>query len=478
MRALRAPAAGAATSFALLLLTLPAALPARAEAHPPPAAAQPGAARPAGAVDRGRQSLPLRPLGRVTGAAGRSGGAPAGAQGLPATGTGRFSLLGVVWDDANAELTGRIQVRTRAADSGRWSPWTTLRAGDAHSPDPGSAESAGRRLRGGTAPLWVGPSDGVQVRAVPGTGRDAPPPAVPAAAPGAPAAAPAARAPRAAALPEGLRLELVAAEPAARELPAPGAGSGQAPARPPAGGAAANGPAGAVTAATGAGAGAGDAAGAGVEDGAPPARVLPGLPHGAPRPGIVSRADWGADEDLREEDFVYTGDVRTVFVHHTAGTNAYSCAESPALIRAIYRYHVESQGWRDIGYNFLVDRCGTVYEGRAGGVDRPVQGAHTLGFNQNSAGVAVLGTYTDTEPGAAVLTALARLAGWKLGLSGVDPRERATLVSGGGTYPKGTEVVLANVSGHRDGYDTDCPGDRLYAQLPEVREQAAAFQGR
>lgn len=131
------------------------------------------------------------------------------------------------------------------------------------------------------------------------------------------------------------------------------------------------------------------------------ARTLPARPsdgHQAPRPAIITRAGWGADESLRDPDFEYTGPVREVFVHHTASATAYDCADAPRVIRAIYQYHVQTNGWRDIGYNFLVDRCGTVYEGRAGGADLPVHGAHTLGFNTDSAGVAAIGTYVTDLP--------------------------------------------------------------------------------
>lgn len=108
-------------------------------------------------------------------------------------------------------------------------------------------------------------------------------------------------------------------------------------------------------------------------------------------------------------------------MHHTADSNDYTCAEAPAVIRGIYAYHVMQLGWKDIGYNFLVDRCGTLYEGRKGGVDRPVMGAHAYGFNTETTGVSVLGTYTDVTPSQAVLAAVARVAAWKLGQYGVNP---------------------------------------------------------
>ncbi|MDY0815561.1 peptidoglycan recognition protein [Kitasatospora purpeofusca] len=202
--------------------------------------------------------------------------------------------------------------------------------------------------------------------------------------------------------------------------------------------------------------------------------------HQAPRPEVVTRAGWGADESIREPDFEYTGPVRVVFVHHTATATEYACSDAPRLIRAIYQYHVLSNGWRDIGYNFLVDRCGTVYEGRAGGTDLPVHGAHTLGFNTDSAGVAAIGTFVTDIPPAPLLSGVARIAAWKLGLTEQDAAGSTRLVSGsnGSLYPAGTGVVFQAVSGHRDAFNTECPGDALYPKLPELRTEAARLQGR
>jgi uncharacterized protein with LGFP repeats len=136
-------------------------------------------------------------------------------------------------------------------------------------------------------------------------------------------------------------------------------------------------------------------------------------------------------------------------------------------------------GWRDIGYNSLVDKCGTIYEGRAGGVAKAVLGAHTLGFNNNSMGIAVIGSFGSTKPAGAAVKAVARLTAWKLGLFGADPRGKTYLTSGGGNlYPKGKNVRLNVISGHRDGYATDCPGKRLYAKLGSARSSAAKYQGR
>ncbi|MDV9193471.1 peptidoglycan recognition protein, partial [Streptomyces sp. SR27] len=197
------------------------------------------------------------------------------------------------------------------------------------------------------------------------------------------------------------------------------------------------------------------------------------------RPKIITRKGWGADEGLREKGFVYTNTIKAAFVHHSATGNNYTCRQAPSVLRSIYRYHVKSSGWRDFGYNFAIDKCGNIYEGRAGGVAKPVLGAHTLGFNTNSMGIAVLGTFTRTNPPAAVVTAVARLTAWKLGLHGVNPKGTSYLVSGGGNlYKKGTKVRLNSIAGHRDGFATECPGARLYGKLGTARVSSAKYQGR
>lgn len=202
-------------------------------------------------------------------------------------------------------------------------------------------------------------------------------------------------------------------------------------------------------------------------------------PYIGARPRIITRSGWGADEKLRERKFVYTKTVKVVFVHHSATGNNYSCNDADAVIRGIYRYHVKSSHWRDIGYNFLVDKCGNIYEGRAGGVTKAVYGAHTLGFNTSSMGVAVLGNYSKDQPSEAALRAVSQLSAWKLGLFGRNPEGTATLLSGGSNkYRKGVRVKFKIISGHRDGFRTECPGDQLYGDLGKTRNSAADLQGR
>ena len=190
------------------------------------------------------------------------------------------------------------------------------------------------------------------------------------------------------------------------------------------------------------------------------------------QPRIVTRAGWGADESLRRAAPAYSDTVKAAFVHHTVQSNRYSASESAALVRADYLYHVRSRGWNDIGYNFLVDRYGRVFEGRYGGVTRAVLGAHAGGFNTDTTGVALLGTFSAARPTAPMLAALERLLAWKLDLTHVDPRGLTVLTSAGGAntrYPAGRRVVANTILGHRSTSYTDCPGGPTVALLPAIR---------
>jgi hypothetical protein len=194
-----------------------------------------------------------------------------------------------------------------------------------------------------------------------------------------------------------------------------------------------------------------------------------------PVPRMVTRAGWGADEAIVKDAPEYTGPTQIFFVHHTATGNGYSCSQSASIVRGIQAYQVRSKGWDDIGYNFLVDKCGNVFEGRAGGVGRPVLGAHTLGFNTDASAIAVIGTYDNVGVSSAVRTAIATVAAYKLGAYGSNPAGKVTMTSGGGNlYPKGARATLWRISGHRDAGRTDCPGDTLYSQLPSIRKIAGA----
>ncbi|ELS50268.1 putative N-acetylmuramoyl-L-alanine amidase family 2 [Streptomyces viridochromogenes Tue57] len=387
--------------------------------------------------------------------------------------TESFSMLGITWTDPSARLTGTIEARTRAVGSGQWSNWLRLDG------DSGQGEATARR--GGTEPAWVGPSDGVEVR-VTADGRTS------------------------AKLPAGLRLDMID--------PGRGSSGGMEPAGYRADvtedATPTTEPSEAVTSEPpSADASASDDASAGLTgsptptdpapasetpspsatsptpaspSASPSATVPPAPPSTAPRPTITSRATWGADESISPEEPSYLpgGRIKAVVVHHTAESNDYACADAPAVVRGIYAYHVKQLGWKDIGYNFLVDKCGTIYEGRKGGVDQPVMGAHAYGFNSETTGISVLGTYTDVTPSQAALASVAKIAAWKLGQYGVDPAGTTTLTAGAdGTnyfrksWTKGAQLSYPTIHGHRDGYNTQCPGDQLYTKLPTIRSWAA-----
>jgi hypothetical protein len=192
-------------------------------------------------------------------------------------------------------------------------------------------------------------------------------------------------------------------------------------------------------------------------------------------PAIVPRIGWGADESIRRAQPTFAPAIRFAVVHHTAGSNDYSRTEAAAIVRGIQVYHVKSNGWNDIGYNFLVDRFGTVYEGRYGGTERNVVGAHAQGFNTGSVGVALLGTYGTAAPSAAAERALAELLAWRLDLAHVDPLSTLSFVSGGSNrFPEGIPVFLRAVSGHRDTGLTECPGNALFSRLGALAGQARA----
>ncbi|NUQ95492.1 MAG: N-acetylmuramoyl-L-alanine amidase, partial [Streptomyces sp.] len=372
---------GVACAAALALpLTLPVPV-ATARAALAGAGSAPDPARPD--VHGSTQSLPLAPLTPLTRALGSTASTALVEQGLPRRDVRHFSMVGVIWDNPDTELHGQVQVRTRAADNGVWSGWRSLETHNDDAADPGTAEGTPGRVRGSTAPLWVGDSDGVEVRVR---------------AEGGPRTEGHARSTRAvpapAALPSGLRLQLV-------DPGDPDDGGDEVPMRSRA----PIGPHGSQAGPPGTGTGNSESAEAQASSSANAdlvpldATVIPELsksatvremrtlrgheltagqrkkPHIGPRPRIVTRRGWGADEDLRERGFAYTKKVKAAFVHHTSSGNTYRCSQAASVIRAIYRYHVVSMGWRDIGYNFLVDKCGTIYEGRAGGVAKAVRGA-------------------------------------------------------------------------------------------------------
>jgi hypothetical protein len=200
-------------------------------------------------------------------------------------------------------------------------------------------------------------------------------------------------------------------------------------------------------------------------------RQIPGAPV------IITRAEWGGDDVTPRADPAF-GQVQLAFVHHTVNTNDYEPDESAAIVLGIAKYHRDHNGWNDLGYNFLVDQYGQIFEGRAGGIDLAIVGAQAQGFNSVSTGVACIGTYTSVAQTEAGMEALARIIGWKLSFHAVPVSGSVTVTSAGGPSNKfrsGARVTFERISGHRDGNATSCPGNVLYTQLPDLRTRAARY---
>jgi hypothetical protein len=209
---------------------------------------------------------------------------------------------------------------------------------------------------------------------------------------------------------------------------------------------------------------------------------MPVLAAGAGQPSIIARRAWAGSSSSPRVAPEY-GDVEMAFVHHTDNPNGYTPGEVPAMLRAIYAFHRFVNGWNDIGYNFVLDLFGRIFEARAGGIDEPVVGAHAGGYNIYSSGVALLGTFSEVPVSAASRQALERLLAWKLSLHGVTAIGRVTVrVDPAGArfsrFPAGAHVSLPRIAGHRDADTTDCPGDVLYGELPSIRGSVRLLAGR
>ncbi|MGA9314446.1 MAG: N-acetylmuramoyl-L-alanine amidase [Solirubrobacteraceae bacterium] len=201
--------------------------------------------------------------------------------------------------------------------------------------------------------------------------------------------------------------------------------------------------------------------------------ATPELSAGAGQPPIIARKAWARGMAPPKVTPEY-GAVEMAFVHHTENPNGYAAGAVPAMLRAIYVFHRYVNGWNDIGYNFVVDLYGRIFEARAGGIDEPVVGAQAGGYNLFSTGIAVLGTFSSVPISKAARDTLEKLLAWKLSLHGVPAQGRVTVrVNPAGAsysrFPANARVSLPRIAGHRDGDATECPGNVLYGELPEIR---------
>ncbi len=399
------PAGGGTADMALRSAAAPSKVPTAAVE---PVVEEYALTAPAGAV-KARVAL------RATAAARTGGGSTITSNALPVDG---YGTVGVTWsaaakvgDDAIA-----IKVRTRTGNAA-WSGWTKAEYHDEHAPDPSSKEA--RNARPGTEAVLVGDVDAVQVKVT--TKKSAP---------------------------ADMKLAVID----------PGKADATAQQKPSIDTARMSGDAATTTddvPAT-------PDAGTGEED----AIALQATTY-TPKPQIYSRAQWGADERLRSKSSLNYYEVQAGFVHHTVNANDYKKSDVPGIIRGIYSYHVKSRGWSDVGYNFLVDRFGRIWEGRAGGVDRPVVGAHTSGYNNYAFAMSAIGNFETARPTTEMLNAYGALFAWKLSLHGISATASGLTV-GSRKFPA--------INGHRDAGSTACPGRYLYEQLGTIRTLAAKAQ--
>ncbi|MCG7285440.1 DUF4214 domain-containing protein [Cellulomonas sp. ACRRI] len=325
----------------------------------------------------------------------------------PAVETTEAQTVGVTWPEG-ADATG-LEPQVRSLTDGEWSDWVVLGMSDAE-PDAGTADAA-NAARGGTDSYWVGEAEAVQLSFA-------------ATANGGPA---------------DLSLALVASD---EDLGATGTtGTGAAAAE----GAASAGEAVVRTAAYR------TSAAAAV------------VPAAASQPAVVTRAQWGARNQVCAPDVASR--LEGAVVHHTAGSNSYTTqAQAIQQIRNDQAYHIDARRWCDIGYNFIVDKWGTIYEGRANSLTQAVIGVHATNANTGTVGVSMLGNYDTVPTTPAMIDSVGRIIGWRLAAYGVNPL-------GAGTYPSG--LYLPRVIGHRDVAQTACPGRYGYAQLGTIRNIAS-----
>jgi hypothetical protein len=323
--------------------------------------------------------------------------------------TDEFSIAGVTWEGDQAP--GRVLARAYQKDV--WTEWFDLDQADG--PDPASAE--GRRAKGGTDPLVVAGSTAIQIQVLSEPGQSLPEQVAPAVVP--------------------LDADETGSQPAA-----------------------------AATTAS-----ASPAAGAATAQAYPLAEVPEGnrTASGVSKPTIKARSAWNAapadySGNTPKGQPELAAKLSGAIIHHQEGSNTYTEAQVPGIIRSIQSWHMGNNGWDDIGYNFLVDKYGGIWEGRQGGIDKNVVGAHAFEFNTGSTGVCFLGSMETAEPTAAALDAAGRLVAWRLGLAGFSTLKGTTV------YPKDTKKQAKPiVAGHRDVNATTCPGRYLYAKLDVIR---------
>ena len=358
----------------------------------------------------------------------------------------RFFVAGFTWT-GGADLPDGVRIYLRVRENGSWSPWYLSEAADSGRDD---------RATPGTGEFVTGGADAIQASVVGSS------------------------------LPAGLKLALVPSRPQGEEvLGADDLTTTQAAPTPVIEDASATENQGtqvdpvamtlpASPASVTRPAAASFAAPAAVPVVAPAATTANGLPV-----AVTTRAEWGANASYMSWDPEYAR-AGHVVVHHTAGTNSYSAGQSASIVRGIYYYHAVVLDWGDIGYNFLVDKFGTVFEGRSGSVAAPAGrmsiGAHARGVNTGTMGISMMGDYSTVSPSDAQLSSVGKMAGWFLKRAGIsDVTGWAGLhVWTTERYQAGSTISMPRILGHRDVGYTTCPGNVGYSKLGAIRAIAKA----
>ena len=358
----------------------------------------------------------------------------------------RFFVAGFTWT-GGADLPDGVRIYLRVRENGSWSPWYLSEAADSGRDD---------RATPGTGEFVTGGADAIQASVVGSS------------------------------LPAGLKLALVPSRPQGEEVlgaddlktteaaPTPviedaSATDNQGTQVDPAAMTLSASPAPVAQPAA-----ASVAAPAAVPVVAPAATTANGLPV-----AVTTRAEWGANASYMSWDPEYAR-AGHVVVHHTAGTNSYSAGQSASIVRGIYYYHAVTLDWGDIGYNFLVDKFGTVFEGRSGSVAAPAGrmsiGAHARGVNTGTMGISMMGDYSTVSPSDAQLSSVGKMAGWFLKRAGIsDVTGWAGLhVWTTERYQAGSTISMPRILGHRDVGYTTCPGNVGYSKLGTIRAIAKA----
>lgn len=359
----------------------------------------------------------------------------------PAVDAEDAQTVGVTWPEGAG--VGALAPQVRSLQDGTWSEWVEMGSGDV-APDAGTVD-AEHAVRGGTDSVWIGDAEAVQLSfAATDAGG-----------------------------PDGLSLTLIGSdeiEVDGRVADDASVGSGSAIVE----GAVVRGAKGSGEAVFSDAAfrtAPASAVGARTAAAAPAAGIAPA---GIYTPRVISRAEWGARGQVCAPDVGRT--ITAAVVHHTAGSNAYATpAQAMQQIRNDQAYHIDGRGWCDIGYNFLVDKWGNIYEGRANSGTQPIIGVHAGGFNTSTVGISMLGDYSGITPSAATQEAVAQVIAWRLGSYYRDPASSVWYTTGGGEnsrYAAGTTLELPTVIGHRDVAFTACPGNGGYSSLGWLRARA------